>query len=228
MGSLDIWDELTDPLTIKAVPNVPQWANSPLLGGRPALFRLIGEITGLRLGGATREHILSLTRRLFDEDYLIRSRALMAWNQDARSACYRELRLFSTAAKILLFKSTNPDCAATDPSIQDLVCEGMEQLTCWSSADRFDQYFCWPLLIIGCAVTQYEHMGIIREKLSEMWCCSHCGDIKRVSTVLEHAWNGQRAVSTAGSLDDAESEKDALYGFDILLSKGGLFNLDLD
>ena len=225
MSTFDIWDKLADPLSRKAFPDLPQWANSPLLGGRPSLFRLIGEITALRLGDQTREHISLLKRRLFDEDHLTRTGVLTAWNENSKSTCYAELRLFSTAAKILLLKSINPDRLAAEPSIQELVCEGMDQLTSWSSTNRFDQYFCWPILIIGCAVTQHEHIGIIRRKLTDMWRCSHCGDVWRVRTVLEHAWDMRQRALAEELLDDAEPGRVAVYGNDILLNKEGVFNL---
>ncbi|KAJ9618336.1 hypothetical protein H2204_013067 [Knufia peltigerae] len=224
--SVEGWQQLTQPLNKRAFPDLPQWANSPLLGGRPSLFRLIFDISRLRHGSHTKEDIRLLTWRLSDEDNLIRTRALTAWNHDSKDVCYRELRLFSTAAKVLLLKLTQPDLSAQHSSIQSLVDEALGQLTSWTTAGRFDQYFCWPLLVIGCAVTQPEHIEVIQRKLVEIWRCSRCGDAWRVRTVLEHAWARNREVVTEGGLDEAETTDDPSFSaFDVLLTQEGVFSL---
>lgn len=225
MESIDDWQQLMQPLNKRAFPELPQWANSPLLGGRPSLFRIIFDISLLRHRSYTKRDIRLLTWRLSDEDKVIRTRALTAWNQDSKDVCYRELQLYSTAAKILLLKFTHPDLPAHDPSVQSLVNEAINQLISWATTGRFDQYFCWPLFVIGCAVTQPEHVEIIRRKLVDIWSCSRCGDAWRVRTVLEHAWTRHREVLGGIDLGEAESAQPSLSGFDTLLTQKGVFSL---
>ena len=212
-------------LTMKAFPDQPQWANSPLLGGRPSLFRIIGDVTRIRHAEQSKEYITLLTQQLSDQEYLIHHGSLATWDDDRKLACYRELRLFSTSARILLAKSIHPDLSATEASVQDLVCQGIEQLSSWPSTARFDQYFCWPLLVMGCAVTSPEHLSIIRQKLAEMWQCSRCGDAWRVKAVLESVWTRPRGTLSEGDVGETLSCGSSSSAFDLLLSREGVFQM---
>lgn len=218
-------DEMQDLLAAKTFPDWPQWANSPLLGGCYSLFRLIYEITELRFMAYNKSKALFLAQRLFGQDQTIRNGVLSAYNQEKKSNCFNELRLFSTAAKILLIKTIYSERQIIDPFIQRLAHDGIDQLRYWPSADRFDQFFCWPLLIIGCAITHDEHIELVRHKLDEAWNTSRCGDVRRVRRILEHAW--ELPVEAPENASPAALGWNRTTGsrLDILLHKEGVFQL---
>lgn len=221
----NVMDKMTNILTAKAFADSPQWANSPLLGGCHSLFRLMYEITELRSAAYSERRAVSLARRLFNEDQTIQHGLRAAYNQEIKSACFHELRLFSTAAKILLCKKIHPERQRDDPFIQQLVREGVDQLRSWPSIGRLDQYFCWPLLVIGCAVKHDGDIELIRTKLDAAWCTSRVGDVQRVMAILEYAWALPAEDPKEPSPTELGPARTPMYSLDILLHKDGVFRL---
>ena len=218
-----LFEQLTKVASRKQYNGHPDWTKSPLLGNRPSLFRLIYEINNLRSSSPNTPYVTDLVQRLTEEDLVIEAQAPSADGEEKNLCRCNELRLYSTAARIVLMKSLDPSLQATDPIVQCLVARGLDLLRTWPSGDRFDQYFCWPLCIFGCAVLTRNDMELIRYKLEEIWYTSHCGDARRVKSLLERVW--RRESRNTENYSAARGISDRSSPFDTLLHTTGLFNL---
>lgn len=219
----EILKELTGILSTKPIPEAPQWANSPLLGGFPTLFRLILDITKLRSDPHKAQYAAPLAQRLDEVDQLIEARVLTAWDEKRKSNCCNEVRMFSTATKILLLKFMYPQCGMGDPLIEGVVQEGVQRIRVWSPDDRFDQFFCWPLLVIGCGLQAADDIELLRTKLDEIWDTTHCGDARRVRATLESVWAQEQDPSFRDGTTEVSTTRKC--GLDILLRNDGVFGL---
>ena len=212
--------------TSQPFPEASQWANSPLLGVKPTLYRLISQISRLSRRTPLNPDDHDLATKLADELHScdVFSAAVVGGADVLETSCFGPSRLYLLAAKILLFKTMHPETNAVHPWIQIHVQEAMDIIHFTSGLVRYDQYFCWPFLIIGCALVRADDVESLREKLDELWRVSHCGDAKRAAAVLENTWKkGGRVYEAQFDGFDA-GDRQGPTGFDVLIQKNGIFD----
>jgi Fungal specific transcription factor domain len=183
------------------LPDTPRLANPTILGLSPNIFRLVSDVSYLSyrspLAESDEMHAEQLMYELDAIDLL--SKELVSGGRVPRlqKCCADASRLYLIATSILLFKVIHPAIQATHTWIQQRVTEAVWIIETAPKEIRYDQYFCWPFLVLGCAVVQANHMDILSEKSDKVWQCSYCGDAKRVAQYF--TWCGGEKNARRGT-----------------------------
>lgn len=229
LGTQRLFQEFGDELDVWPFPEASHEANSPLLLGVPQkLFRLVLDISCLARQAADRlEDRAFLASKLQEKInfWLMESESNMGSESShtgqPESDCWKEARLYSLAADILLLKISRPETRSTHPHIRYRVNRALDIL---KTDDQHHMYLiqqrCWPITIIGCALSDEGDVMFLRRKLESSWTMAYVGDVKRTTCILENIWK-MRAAN--GRLDHGSASRLSwMDGMDLLLRKDGL------
>lgn len=228
----DLFDRLEEMYLCDPFPDAPSWANSPLLGLSPALYRRILEVFRLsrRVPLNETDHgvAFALMEGLSDPnltwDYLLQSDENKDFERIKRISCHGSTRLFLLAAQVMLFKVIYPDTPAQHPRIQNIVQQAISLLIRHDSLSlRYDQYLILPLVVLRCAMIRDEDTTVVWTALERVWKNTLCGDAKRGLAVLDECRKNRQSGSESGG--QCEIYGSSLpSGFDILVRRVGIFN----
>ncbi|GME31415.1 Fungal Zn binuclear cluster domain containing protein [Neofusicoccum parvum] len=242
------WAQLERYLSMRPAPDATDWSESPLLGSIPRLFTLILEITRLSRRVPLDEAHMKKAQRYLDEiqESKIRLQSIktrvLAANASAEPTLELEIacvpRLYILALEIFLFKIMGPlTTHAINPEIQKRVDEAHvlfhtapfqsvhdELRPGPNPAYPFTESNCWPLMIIGCAAIQDEHVQTLKKIFLNLWRVRYSGYVRKVIRVVDAGWksnlryrNSTRSSSLGENRPPRLREMGPMDGLDILV-----------
>lgn len=239
------WAQLESYLSMRPAPAATDWTESPLLGSIPRLFMLILETTRLSrsvpLNEARMKKAQSYLTEIQAEKFRldsIKSQAL-AGNKVHEPTLELEIdcvpRLYMLALEIFLLKITAPLIThAINPEIRKRVDEAHSLFRAapfqevydelrhdQNSAYPFTESNCWPLMVIGCASIRDDHVTMLKNIFINLWRVRFNGYVRRVTRVVDAAWNANLRYRTSTELSPKLCVMDLVDGLDILIPKNG-------
>lgn len=170
-----------------------QWANCPILGVGPGLYRAICKLCQLcrraPLQPDDEKSIDGLAEELRIADVTIDLAIARQCVDDVNQRPTFPVKLFAIAANIMLCKLQNPEIQESHYLIQSKVRQALDIVQ--SISNSLTQFICWPLYIVGCALVRSDDMVFVRLTLQSIWEATCCGDLIRTVKALDTCWAAQ-------------------------------------
>ncbi|KAL2063307.1 hypothetical protein VTL71DRAFT_5112 [Oculimacula yallundae] len=215
------WTDLEDYSRLMPFPDASELANSPILGLEFDLFKVVFEITRLSrktplkvsdmaIAVEFKEH-LDLAQQQLIQD-------LKLEKADDEHENHKIALLYTLVVEIFLLKVMDPEIDVENLNIRRLLSQALLFLDKCRVYAACNSFFCWPLIVLACAVRTDEQKGLIERKMGECRQWTHSGQIHRSSTIIEAIWKDDLPEASNGDYNASERPR----GLDRLLHKEGL------
>lgn len=188
------WEDLNPYSELNLIPEASESANSPILGPHVGLYQIIFDITRLSrhtpLNSIRYQQGVEYSGKLDLIQYnLAQCLNLMveAGDQELREGAL----LYTLVSQLFMFKILNPKVNSLNCTIRQLVSRSILLLRRCKPSTYCTSYYCWPLTILACAVTNDKEKSLIKDKLAEIWQDSRCGQVYRTTKVINALWDNR-------------------------------------
>jgi hypothetical protein len=215
------WADLEGYDEVMPCPEASKVANSPIIGSQFELFRMIFEITRLSrhtpLTGSNRAKAFQYKYQL-DLIQLRLTQDLNFEDEGDEHETKEGAMLYALATQLFLFKVMNPEVDTGNPTIRHISSQALLFVEKCRINVACNSYFCWPLIILACAVRTEEGKELIEKKMGECRRWTHSGQIHRTSNIIKAIWKHE----TSDYVDGASTTLKQPRGLDRFLHKNGL------
>ena len=210
----DFFDSVDYIYKSPSFTNAASWTNSPILGVGSELYHVVCKISQLCRRTPLQPEDQLLLGPLADE---LRRAEKFEEQSASRHAddvmklhCFNSSKLYVLASRIIIHKLRYPQVQATDDWVQVQVREAMDILESLPKAYGCEQYLCWPIFVIGCALIRDSDILLMRQTLKDIWQSTFCGDDTRASAALEAGWEVLRQRKLGAGSNDQLSTSSGL------------------
>lgn len=190
------WQDLKIFLEYKPYPEAPSFDNSPILGNSHHLHRVAFEVVRLSRHPLrdTKDEIDTLRRQAISLEAASKpslwcdSNSSEPPTEPLSASGQQALQLWYIALDLYALRVSNPELGCSAPEIQGRIRDGITILSTYPTDEHCSQYICWPITIIGSAVTIREDAVVAKQKLEEIWRYSYNGHVGHTIHFLERIW----------------------------------------
>jgi hypothetical protein len=222
----DIAQHLDEFAVELAFPESSAIVNSPVLGISQQLYYAVLNVSRLSVlpFNTAKRTALESIRLDFDMWKVVYfSTCTVDYSNSDEVNAVTSAMLYVSAIEILLSKASDATRRTHDIEVQNLVRHALAILDLDGRSilkTNCTKYFAWPLLILGAAAIEEEHITLVQEVVREVWARSYCGEVYQVQRLLEKVWSTRSSSSDHTHCEHCDG-LDLLWGRD---GKPGLLN----
>lgn len=215
----DIAQHLDEFAVELAFPESSSIVNSPVLGISQQLYYAVlnvSRLSSLPFNTAKRAALQSIRLNFDMWKVIYFSNCTVDYSNGDEVNAVKSAMLYVFAIEILLSKASDATRRTHDIEVQNLVRHALAILDLDGRNilnTNCTKYFAWPLLILGAAAIEEEHITLVQEVVREMWARSYCGEVYQVQRLLEKVWSAPSSGRTHCDGLDLLWERDGKPGF---------------